>query len=165
MISTVVVSQRARAWELLGIKPGKWPIVLFVNSLAIILPSSLGTLSAFSEQVIGLFLLCALVQSAALYYGMDLLQPNGNSYLRSLAAYFLTTLLIAMVGLITNTQEISLRDGTHIPYGGTTNVVFALVQLENLPFALLISPLWMAIRWLENTIQVAWFRRNHRKVL
>jgi len=96
---------------------------------------------------------------------MDLFDQSKGSYLWSLVTYFITATVVGAIVFAAGIKEIWFHDGSCLPFGGPTCLFFALFALEFLPFALIISPLWMAIRWIENTVQVMWFRKKHQKLL
>jgi phosphoglycerol transferase MdoB-like AlkP superfamily enzyme len=115
-------------------------------------------------HIIHFYVLCAVVQSAVIFFGKDIFVESRSTYLWSLITYFMTAAVVGTIVFAAGAKEIWFHDGSCIPFGAPTYLFFALFHLQNLPIALIISPIWMAIRWLENAFQIGWCRRNVQKV-
>jgi hypothetical protein len=129
--------------------PGKWPVLLLVQCAGVLFPLTFIPLGVWGGHSFDFSILCAVVQSAVIYYGKDLFDRTKWAFLRSLVTFFVTSLAIGVSGSVVYPQEIWLHDGSCCPFGGPITTFFAEFHLLNLPIALAICPLWMMIRWAE----------------
>lgn len=146
-------------------RAGKVTLLIFGQCIGVLFPLTFYPLGVWGGHTFHFYLVCAVVQSAAIFYGMDLFDQSRSPYLWSLVTYFITATVVGAIVFAAGTKEIWFHDGSCLPFGGPTYLFFALFAFEFLPFALIISPLWMAIRWIENMVQDMWFRKNHKKML
>lgn len=164
----MVVSRGAEQKERLAwhrTQPGKLILLVLVQALGVLFPLTFFVFGVWGGRSFGFTLLCAIVESAVFFYGMDLLTQTRSPYLWSLSTFFMTSVGVGTLGYFAIQPEIRFHDGSCFVISGPTYLLFALYHLENLIPALIISPLWMAIRWIENSIQVMRFRQKHQKVL
>ncbi len=158
------ISVRGRFREI-GIRAGKVSLLIFGQCIGVLFPLTFFPLGVWGGHAYYFYNLCAIAQSAAIFYGADYFNSTRSPYIWSLISYFVVAVVIGAIGFLLFTKDISFHDGSCFGHGGPTYLFFFLIHLEFLPFALIISPLWMAIRWIENTVQVMWFRKKHQKLL
>lgn len=142
--------------------PTKWLQLLSAQCIGVLFPLTFFPMGVWGAHTFDFYLLCAVVQSAVLYCGTDLFDQSRSPYLWSVITYFVTALGVGVVGQ-NFSSDIWLHDGSCVPFGAPTIVSFVLAW-EFLPLALIFTPAWMAIRWIETSVQPTCVRRKHLKV-
>ena len=71
--------------------------VLLVQSFGVLFPLTFFPLGVWGGSAYGFYWLCAVVQSAVIYYGKDLFDQSRTSYLRSLVSFFLFAIAVGIL--------------------------------------------------------------------
>ena len=147
-------------------RKGKFLLLVGLHLASILMPVALNRLGVEGMGTRNMWFLYGAFESAVLFYGADFFAGSmKRPYLANLVLHFALAIALGPIFLAFGTTYIFYHDGSCLPMGGPILILFPETILENLPILLAVSLVWVAIRWMETTAQVMWFRRNLKKSL